>query len=70
LGSKKPAKPFGAPASDAEDEDDDNEGDEAGPSDEERAASPEKESEEKKKTRLQRGEWKHTSFVVTCPMHL
>lgn len=64
MGSKKPAKPFGAPVSDAEDEEDDNEGDEAGPSDEERAASPEKESEEKKKTRLQRSECKPYKFLL------
>lgn len=54
--SDKPAKPFGAPDSDAEDGEENDEGDdEAQPEEAERAASPEKESEEKKKLRLQKG---------------
>lgn len=64
LKKEKPTKPFGAPDSDVDDdgnedenEDDDEEGgDGASQSDVERLASPEKEPEEKKKLRLQRGE--------------
>ncbi|KAM5348486.1 hypothetical protein ACJ41O_008310 [Fusarium nematophilum] len=58
LKSEKPAKPFGAPDSD---EDDDGEGDGEGddndqPEDAERALSPEKELDEKKKLKLQKVE--------------
>lgn len=57
LKSEKPAKPFGAPESDNEDDDErDDEGDEGNKVDEaERALSPEKESDEKKKLKLQKG---------------
>jgi DEAD/DEAH box helicase domain-containing protein len=55
----KPAKPFGAPDSDAEeDEEDDNEDEEdSQPDDVERGASPDKEKdvEEKKRFKLQKG---------------
>ncbi|KAK7415622.1 hypothetical protein QQX98_005766 [Neonectria punicea] len=55
--TEKPAKPFGAPDSDAEDDEDDGSGDEdAVPEEAERALSPEKESEEKKKLKLQKVE--------------
>ncbi|KAL6884399.1 P-loop containing nucleoside triphosphate hydrolase protein [Trichoderma longibrachiatum] len=58
LQSEKPAKPFGAPESDAEDEDDeDADRDGESESDEqERAASPEREPEEKKRFRLHKVE--------------
>lgn len=60
LKTEKPAKPFGAPDSDAEegDEEGDEEedaGEDGSQPDEERVASPEKEPEEKKKLKLQRG---------------
>lgn len=60
LKSDKPARPFGAPDSDVEEEDnegdeDDEGGDDASQPEQERLASPEKEPEEKKKLRLQRG---------------
>lgn len=56
LKSEKPAKPFGAPDSDAESGEEDDEGDDdAQPEEAERGASPEKESEEKKRLRLQKG---------------
>ncbi|KAM0557945.1 hypothetical protein ACHAPJ_005109 [Fusarium lateritium] len=56
LKSEKPAKPFGAPDSDAEDgEDEDDEREESEqPTEAERAISPEKESDEKKKLKLQK----------------
>ncbi|KAH7327892.1 hypothetical protein B0I35DRAFT_506453 [Stachybotrys elegans] len=54
--SEKPAKPFGAPDSDAEEDDDDAEDEESQPDDVERAVSPEKETEEKKRLKLQRVE--------------
>jgi hypothetical protein len=63
LKSEKPAKPFGAPDSDAEDADDDegdeeeDAGEERSQPDEERLPSPEKEPEEKRKLKLQRGEF-------------
>lgn len=69
LKSEKPAKPFGAPDSDVEneDEEDDNEddegGDDASQPDVERLASPEKEPEEKKKVKLQKGESSNTLFL-------
>jgi DEAD/DEAH box helicase domain-containing protein len=58
LQSEKPARPFGAPESD---EDNDGEEDaerdnEPEPSEQERAASPEKELEEKKRIKLHKGE--------------
>ncbi|KAK1256444.1 hypothetical protein MKX07_008703 [Trichoderma sp. CBMAI-0711] len=58
LQSEKPAKPFGAPESDAEDEDDeDADRDGESESDEqERAASPEREPEEKKRFKLHKVE--------------
>lgn len=58
LKADKPARPFGAPDSDAEDDKDDKDGDddEVEHHEVERAQSPEKESEEKKKLRLQKGE--------------
>ncbi|KAL7821140.1 P-loop containing nucleoside triphosphate hydrolase protein [Trichoderma gracile] len=58
LQSEKPAKPFGAPESDAEDEDDE-EADRDGESEsdeQERAASPEREPEEKKRLKLHKVE--------------
>ena len=55
LKSDKPAKPFGAPESDAEENKDDGEGDEGSQPEEERAASPEKEAEDHKKVKLQKG---------------
>ena len=51
----KPVKAFGAPDSDADDGDEDEEGDDDGlPEGAERALSPEKESDEKKKLKLQK----------------
>ncbi|KAF4340348.1 DEAD DEAH box helicase [Fusarium beomiforme] len=60
LKSEKPAKPFGAPDSESEeeeeeDDDDEREGSEQ-PPEAERAVSPEKESDEKKKLKLQKVE--------------
>ena len=59
LQSEKPAKPFGAPESDVES--DDEEGDEgspkSSPEEADRGASPEKETEEKRRTRLQKGKF-------------
>jgi DEAD/DEAH box helicase domain-containing protein len=55
LAKGKPAKPFGAPDSDAEDDGSDEEAEGDSQPDEGRAASPEKESEEKKKLKLQKG---------------
>lgn len=56
LKSEKPAKPFGAPdSSDDEDEDGDEDGDENEPQEVERALSPEKDSDEKRKLKLQKG---------------
>ena len=60
LGSSKPAKPFGAPDSDAESDgdDDDEEQDEKDDNDDDgeaRAASPVKDSEDKKKSKLHKG---------------
>lgn len=55
LKSDKPAKPFGAPESDVEEDDEDGEGDNGSQADEERAASPDKEAEDHKKVKLQKG---------------
>ncbi|CAM1511127.1 Fc.00g086400.m01.CDS01 [Cosmosporella sp. VM-42] len=55
--SEKPVKAFGAPDSDADDDEEDDEGDDdALPEGAERALSPEKESDEKKKLKLQKVE--------------
>ncbi|KAF7560783.1 hypothetical protein G7046_g3369 [Stylonectria norvegica] len=55
LKKEKPARPFGAPESDADEDDEDDEADDDGqPEEAERALSPEKESDDKKKLRLQR----------------
>ncbi|KEY70865.1 hypothetical protein S7711_00711 [Stachybotrys chartarum IBT 7711] len=55
LQNTKPARPFGAPESDAEDDDDEEDDeDESQPDETERLASPEKESEEKKRYKLQK----------------
>ncbi|RSL95861.1 hypothetical protein CEP52_011822 [Fusarium oligoseptatum] len=55
LKSEKPAKPFGAPdSSDDEDEDGEEDGDENEPQELERALSPEKDSDEKRKLKLQK----------------
>lgn len=72
LQSEKPAKPFGAPESDAEDEDDeDADRDGESESDEqERAASPEREPEEKKRFKLHKGETvfpKATMYIYMWP---
>lgn len=55
--SEKPGKPFGAPDSDVESEadDDENGSENTTPEEAERSASPEKDLEEKKKTKLQKG---------------
>lgn len=75
LKSEKPAKPFGAPDSDVESEededgnDDEEGGDDGSQPDAERLASPEKEPEEKKKLRLQRGKLFMPSIahnLITC----
>lgn len=60
LGSSKPAKPFGAPDSDAEsdgddDDEDQDEKDDKDDDGEERAVSPVKDSEDKKKSKLHKG---------------
>lgn len=69
--SEKPARPFGAPDSDADSGSDEEEGEEEAQAElAERALSPEKESEEKKRLKLQRGKpeagkaW--GSVVLTC----
>lgn len=62
--TSKPARPFGAPDSDVEEEEEegDNDGDkESQLDDTERAQSPEKESEEKRRIKLQKGEPIHSS---------
>lgn len=70
LKSEKRAKPFGAPDSDVdededEDGDDDGEGgDDASQPDVERLASPEKEPEEKKRLKLQRGKLSIASILL------
>ncbi|KAL7929095.1 P-loop containing nucleoside triphosphate hydrolase protein [Trichoderma chlorosporum] len=58
LQSEKPAKPFGAPESDVDDEDDEDaeRDDESESNEQERAASPEKELEEKKRIKLHKVE--------------
>lgn len=58
LQSEKPAKPFGAPESDAEEEEEDDAGRDDGSesNEQERAPSPEKELEEKKRIKLHKGE--------------
>lgn len=58
LQSEKPAKPFGAPESDAEEEEEEDaeREDESESNEQERAPSPEKELEEKKRIKLHKGE--------------
>lgn len=57
LHREKPVKPFGAPESDSENDDDDFDGGEENPvhNEAERAVSPEKDPEERKRTKLHKG---------------
>ena len=57
--SEKPAKPFGAPESDVEsdNEEEDEGSSKSSPAEADRGASPEKETEEKRRTRLQKGKF-------------
>lgn len=58
--SDRPAKPFGAPGSDHEEDDSDDAEADTPPEETERAASPEKDGEEKRKLKLQKS--KHSSY--------